>query len=448
MFRNADTIAAIASPPGRGGVGVIRISGPLALPIAHQLSGRAMIRPRYAHYAHFLDASAEPLDAGLLLYFPGPKSFTGEDVVEVQGHGGPVILEMLLARIYALGARPARPGEFSERAFLNDRLDLAQAEAIADLIDAQTQAQARAATRSLAGEFSSAVNQLHEQLLELRAFIEAAIDFPDEELDLLESGQVGQRLHTLSTEVKHLLAQSGQGALLREGARVVLAGLPNAGKSSLLNALASMESAIVTDVPGTTRDILREQIQIDGLPLHIIDTAGLRDTQDAVERIGIERAWQAAQEADLCLLVVDALAGFGTEDAAIRDRLAASGVPILTVFNKMDLLAEQPELPADALSISARNGSGLDMLRTRIKALLGYGGEAAGLFSARTRHLDALRRCQQALAAAAGALAAHSGLELLAEDLRQAGEALGEITGQVSADELLGEVFGRFCIGK
>ncbi|MEW6613084.1 MAG: tRNA uridine-5-carboxymethylaminomethyl(34) synthesis GTPase MnmE [Pseudomonadota bacterium] len=451
MYRAADTIAAIATPPGRGGVGVIRVSGPAALAIARALSGRKRIEPRRAYFATFRDEAGQILDSGILLYFQGPRSFTGEDVIEVQGHGGPVVMELLLARILALGARAARAGEFSERAFLNGKLDLAQAEAVADLIDAQSAVQARAASRSLEGQFSRAVERLHGALLELRAYVEAAIDFPDEELDLLGAGQVAERLRGLAEQIQALQAAAGQGALLREGARVVLAGRPNAGKSSLLNALAGLEAAIVTDIPGTTRDLLREHIQIDGLPLHIIDTAGIRADADRVEQLGIERAWRAAREADLCLLVVDAGQGFGPEDAAIRDALAqpdGAAPPVLMLFNKIDLLAAPPAPPADALAVSARTGAGLDALRARIKALLGYGGESDGLFSARVRHQDALRRCQAALHSATVNLDARSGLELVAEDLREGGEALGEITGQVSADELLGEIFSRFCIGK
>lgn len=451
-----DTIAAIATPPGRGGVGIVRISGPLAAAIALKVTGRRL-RPRYAHYGPLLEQTAggpQPLDHGLALWFPAPNSFTGEDVLELHGHGGPVILDCLLREVLRLGARQARPGEFSERAYLNDKLDLAQAEAIADLIDSASEQAARSAVRSLSGEFSHRIHELVEAITQLRLFIEAAIDFPEEEIDFLADGRVTDQLDALLVQLDGVLASARQGALLREGMTVVIAGLPNAGKSSLLNALAGAERAIVTPIAGTTRDVLRESIQIDGLPLHIIDTAGLRQSPDQVEQEGIRRAWREIENADHILLVVDSQIhrdgdphSWWPADAPVPpDR-----VPFTVVLNKCDLSGLPPERHPGSpttLVLSAHTGAGIELLRTELKESVGYRQQGDGLFSARRRHLDALQRARALLEAGRLQLTGQGAGELLAEDLRQAQQALGEITGQVSADELLGRIFSSFCIGK
>ncbi|WJW75503.1 tRNA uridine-5-carboxymethylaminomethyl(34) synthesis GTPase MnmE [Thiohalobacter sp. IOR34] len=447
--RPDDTIAAIATPPGRGGVGILRISGPAAGAIAEGVLGR-LPAPRRAELHDFRDAAGQTIDQGLALYFPAPHSFTGEEVLEFQGHGGPVVMDLLLARVLELGARLARPGEFSERAFLNDKLDLAQAEAVADLIDSGTAGAARAAMRSLQGEFSRRIHELVEGLIRLRMYVEAAIDFPEEEIDFLADGQVAAQLADLESAFDGVQAAARQGRLLREGMTLVIAGRPNAGKSSLLNALAGRDSAIVTGIPGTTRDLLREQVQIDGMPLHLIDTAGLRETEDEVEREGVRRAWQAIGEADRLLLVIDDQAGFSSEDQAILDRLPAD-LACTRVYNKIDLSGREAgpagggETPAIALS--ARTGAGLEALREHLKAVMGFGGEVEDGFIARRRHLDALARARAHLDAGRELLQGGAG-ELLAEELRLAQQALGEITGEVTADDLLGRIFASFCIGK
>ncbi|MBI2380408.1 MAG: tRNA uridine-5-carboxymethylaminomethyl(34) synthesis GTPase MnmE [Gammaproteobacteria bacterium] len=449
-----DTIAAVATAPGRGGVGIIRVSGPQARAVAEAVLGLCPA-PRRAEYLAFRDAVGEILDQGIALFFPNPHSFTGEDVLELQGHGGPVILDLLLARILALGPRLARPGEFSERAFLNDKLDLAQAEAIADLIDAASEQAARGAMRSLQGEFSALVHGLVEALIRLRLYVEAAIDFPEEEIDFLSDGKVSGDLNVIIKQIEKVMAQARQGSLLREGMKVVIAGRPNAGKSSLLNALAGRESAIVTDIPGTTRDVLREHIHIDGMPLHIIDTAGLRESEDAVERIGIARAWAEIAEADHVLIVVDAST---TADATphtlwpeFADKLPAA-LPVSVIRNKADLSGEvlgpHDTAGTPVLALSAKTGAGIAALREHLKAVMGYQGTTEGGFIARRRHLDALDRAHQALAVGREQLLVHRAGELLAEDLRVAQEALSEITGEFSADDLLGRIFGSFCIGK
>ncbi len=443
-----ETICAVATPPGQGGVGIVRVSGPAAGQFAVALAGE-LPGPRQAAFRRFRDHDGQVLDEGLVLWFPGPASFTGEDVVEFQGHGGPVVMDRLLQRLTALGARLARPGEFSERAFLNGRMDLAQAEAIADLIAAGSDAGARAAMASLHGAFSRQVHALTQALTELRVYVEAAIDFPDEEIDFLGDGAVAARLEDVRRRLRAVTAAADQGRVLRDGMTVVIAGRPNAGKSSLLNALADAPTAIVTAVAGTTRDILREQIQIDGMPLHVVDTAGLRETAEEVEQEGIRRAWAAIEHADRVLLVVDDRTGIDTEDEAILARLPQE-LPVTVVRNKADLSGTATGFSGDAdrpvVVLSALRGEGLDGLREHLKQCMGYtAGE--GTFIARRRHLDALTRGDQALDAAAVQLANGAG-ELMAEELRRAQDALGEITGAVSTEDLLGEIFSSFCIGK
>ena len=444
-----DTIAALATPPGRGGVGIVRISGPAACAIANNMLGHCP-KPRHAEYLGFRDQHGVDIDQGIVLYFPAPHSFTGEDVLELQAHGGPVILDQLLKRCLQLGARAARAGEFSERAFLNGKLDLAQAEAIADLIEAGSEQAARSALRSLQGEFSATIHKLVEQLISLRLYVEAAIDFPDEEIDFLADGQVGEQLQAIESRLQQVQASARQGNLLREGMTIVIAGRPNAGKSSLLNALAGQESAIVTDIAGTTRDILREQIQIDGLPLHIIDTAGLRESDDPVEQEGIRRAWQAIERADRILMLVDDNLGITPEDEQILARFP-QGLARTLIRNKCDLSGHAAQRldseHGECLRLSARSGEGMDLLRQHLKQAVGYQDTIEGSFMARRRHLDALARTAQHLQRANTHLAHGSG-ELLAEELRLCQQDLGEITGQVSSDELLGRIFSSFCIGK
>ncbi|MCG6541460.1 tRNA uridine-5-carboxymethylaminomethyl(34) synthesis GTPase MnmE [Pseudomonas sp. KSR10] len=455
MSQDRETIAAVATAQGRGGIGVVRVSGSRAKAVAITLSGREPV-PRHAHYGPFHADDGEVIDEGVMLYFPGPHSFTGEDVLELQGHGGPVVMDMLLQRCVELGVRLARPGEFSERAFLNDKLDLAQAEAIADLIEASSAQAARNAVRSLQGEFSRRVHQLTEKLIQLRIYVEAAIDFPEEEIDFLADGRVLALLQAVRQELAEVIREAGQGALLREGMNVVIAGRPNAGKSSLLNALAGREAAIVTDIAGTTRDVLREHIHIDGMPLHVIDTAGLRDTDDQVERIGVERAIKAIEDADRILLVMDASAASAGPDSsdwpdflAIRPDRAKTTL----IRNKADLTGEGATLSIDpdgysTLSLSARSGEGLEMLREHLKRCMGYDQTAESGFSARRRHLDALRQTAAHLDHGHAQLTLAGAGELLAEDLRQAQQTLGEITGAFSSDDLLGRIFSSFCIGK
>ncbi|MCS2607747.1 tRNA uridine-5-carboxymethylaminomethyl(34) synthesis GTPase MnmE [Halomonas dongshanensis] len=448
-----DTIAALATPPGRGGVGIIRVSGPACDAIATAILGHCPA-PRAAHYGPFHGA-ASILDEGIALRFVAPHSFTGEDVLELQGHGGPVIMDMLLERCVQLGARLARPGEFSERAFLNDKLDLAQAEAIADLIDASSRSAAENAVRSLQGEFSRRVAELVTQLIELRIYVEAAIDFPEEEIDFLADGKVAAMLDAVRHALVDVRAAANQGALMREGMNVVIAGRPNAGKSSLLNALTEQETAIVTDIAGTTRDVLREYIHIDGMPLHIIDTAGLRDTPDAVEKIGVARAWEEIEKADRVLLLVDAATTEAVDPMAIWpefvERLPEQS-RLTLVRNKIDTSEEPAGLDLSTatptLRLSAKTGQGVDKLKAHLKEIMGYNATTEGRFSARRRHLDALDRALTALDAGRTQLDGFGAGELLAEDLRDAQQALGEITGEFSADDLLGEIFGSFCIGK
>lgn len=446
----ADTIAAIATPPGRGGVGIVRLSGPAVPEIAGAIAG-GLPEPRQAQLANFTACGGQVIDHGLALYFPAPHSFTGEHVLELQGHGGPVVMDMLLARACELGARLARPGEFTERAYLNDKLDLAQAEAVADLIDADSAEAARAALHSLDGVFSDRVHALVEGLIELRVYVEAAIDFPEEEIDFLSDGVVQKKLSDLRTQLDVLLSQARQGKLLREGMNVVLAGLPNVGKSSLLNQLAGRESAIVTDIPGTTRDVLREHLSIDGLPLHIIDTAGLRHSDDPIEQEGIRRARVEIERANLALLLVDDFHGLEADARRIMEELPI-GLAVTVIRNKCDLTDRAPgirqKMEYTEITLSAKTGAGLDLLREHLKDRMGYQPGGGGLFMARRRHLDALHRAEDALTRGHEQLIEYRAGELLAEELRLAQQALGEITGEVSSDALLGEIFSSFCIGK
>ena len=455
LARQGDAIVALATAPGRGAVGIVRASGRDLAPLIQAVCGRALV-PRQATLLPFLSDCGEPLDRGLALHFPAPHSYTGEEVLELQAHGGPVLLQLLLARCLQAqpGLRLAEPGEFTERAFLNDKLDLAQAEAVADLIDASTEAAARSAARSLSGAFSHEVGRLAQQVVRLRLLVEATLDFPEEEIDFLEAAGARAQLGAVEATLVQALARARQGALLREGLSVVLAGQPNVGKSSLLNALAGAELAIVTPIPGTTRDKVSQTIQIEGVPLHIIDTAGLRgeaEATDEVERIGIGRSWQAIEQADAVVFLHDLTRSgqvdYEAAEAHISARLPA-GVPVLHVFNKADL-SEPSSLPAPGVRLSARTGQGLDALRQQLLHEAGWQAAPEGLFTARTRHVEALRRALgQVQAAQAHAALGNAALELLAEELRQAHRALGEITGEFSNEDLLGVIFSSFCIGK
>jgi len=443
----AETIAAVATAPGRAGIGVVRVSGPAVRAIIAGILGREP-EPRAATLCGFRDATGGTLDRGLALFFPAPHSYTGEDVLELHGHGGPAVLRLVLRRCLELGARPAQPGEFTRRAFLNDKLDLAQAESVADLIDASSEAAARGAMRSLAGDFSARISHLVSALIELRALVEATLDFPDEEIDFLERGDAFKRLARLRAELAEVQRAAEQGRILREGARCVLIGQPNVGKSSLLNRLAGDEVAIVTEIPGTTRDPLRHELVIDGVPVHVIDTAGLRESEEPVEKIGIERAWREIGQADVALLVVDVTRGMADADRAILAKLPET-IKNLFIFNKIDLSGESPsarELEGRVeIRVSAKSGAGVELLRTNILQAVGWRPAEEAQFMARERHLRALQQADAALARAAGQTKA---IELFAEELRLAQQALGEITGQFSADDLLGEIFSRFCIGK
>lgn len=469
-----DTIAAVSTPPGRGGIGVVRVSGPGAGAIAREVV-RRLPEPRVATFARFLAGDGETLDDGIVLWLPAPRSYTGEDTLELQGHGGPVVLDRVAARLYSLGARPARPGEFTERAFLNGKLDLAQAEAVADLIDAATEEAARLARRSLDGALSERVEAAVAKLVQVRTFVEGALDFPDEEVPEPSGEALAERVAGVRAAVAAARAAAARGNLLREGFGVVIVGRPNVGKSTLLNRLVGRERAIVTAVPGTTRDTLHEPVQVDGLPLRIVDTAGLRPTEDPVERIGIARTWAAVEEADAVLAVVDDRQGLEAADRELLVRLPPR-LPRIVVHNKIDLTGAPPgpavpvepaapdapdgrdRLPAPAedgrpgeehrISLSARTGAGVEALRERLKALAGYESGAEGLFMARRRHLAALDDALTALDAARSGLDEGAGSELLAEDLRLAQRALGEITGEFTADDLLGRIFAAFCLGK
>jgi tRNA modification GTPase len=458
-----DTIAAIASAPGRGAIGVIRVSGTRVPQIATGILG-ALPAPRHAQLSSFLDARGQSLDEGLALYFAAPASYTGEHVLELHGHGGALVVDLVLKRLLELGCRMARPGEFSERAFLNGKIDIAQAEAIADLIDAGTTAAARAAVRSLQGEFSARVADLKSRITALRTYVEAAIDFPDEEVDFLEGAALRERLAAVFSGFDAITTAARQGALLREGLNVVIAGKPNAGKSSLLNRLAGDDVAIVTDVPGTTRDVLRQHVNLDGLPLNLADTAGLRFAADVAEAEGVRRARNEIARADRVLYILDAAIAGGSiaggdepqwaddaQRAAELEQLPA-GVPVTLVFNKIDLIGAPARLD-DTVSpprifLSARTGEGLELLRAHLKASAGYHESESGTFAARRRHLDALDRARLHVQSAADILSSTRAFELFAEDLRLAQNALGEITGEFTSEDLLGEIFGSFCIGK
>ena len=448
--RPSECIAAIATAPGRGGIGVVRISGPSLSPLAAALGGREP-QARIAQFARFRDGSGGLIDEGLLLYFPAPHSFTGEDVIELQGHGGPVVMQMLLARCLELGARLAEPGEFTRRAFLNGKLDLAQAESVADLIEASTAAAARSAVRSLTGSFSTEVRGLCDRLIDLRMLVEATLDFPDEDVDFLVEARAFERIKAIAAELTAILDRARQGSLLRNGLHVVLVGQPNVGKSSLLNQLAGDELAIVTPVAGTTRDVVRGTLQIEGIPLHIIDTAGLRTTEDEVERLGIERTWREIERADVVVLLVDAQHGVGETERAILERLP-QGIARLTVHNKIDLAGQAPSRQEEnvaghatvGIALSAHTGAGLDLLRQELLRIAGWQPQE-NVFIARERHLRALAATREHIVLARAQLPQ---LELFAEELRLAQQHLGSITGEFSADDLLGEIFGRFCIGK
>ena len=437
-----ELIAAIATAPGRGGVGVVRVSGAEIAPLAAAILGRVP-EPRRATFARFLDGDGAALDEGIALYFSAPHSFTGEHVLELQGHGGPVVLNLILQRCVELGARLAAPGEFTRRAYLNGKLDLAQAEAVADLIDAASSEAARSAVRSLSGAFSARIAELVEALTRLRMLVEATLDFPEEEIDFLRDADAYGRLDAIDASLQAVRSQARQGALLREGLTVVLIGQPNVGKSSLMNQLAGFEAAIVTEIAGTTRDTVREVIQIQGVPLHLIDTAGLRDTDDPVEQLGIARTWAAVEKADVALLLVDVSHGVGEREAAILQRLP--GVARLTIHNKIDVACEAPRAVGDEVWLSARTGAGVDLLRAKLLEAAGWQAAGEGAFMARARHLDALGRAAGHLAAARKSAAQ---LELFAEELRLAQAALSEISGEFTADDLLGEIFSKFCIGK
>ena len=444
----SDVIAAIATAPGRAGIGVIRVSGPDLSALARELVVTPL-QPRRAALVNFLDVRQEVIDSGLALYFPAPHSYTGEDVLELHGHGGPVVLQRLLGRCLDLGARLAEPGEFTRRAYLNDKLDLAQAESVADLIDASTVQAARCAMRSLQGVFSEKVEKLAASLTELRMLVEATLDFPEEEIDPLNRTHVEQRLGTLLETLVEIEHASRQGSLLREGMHVVLAGQPNVGKSSLLNRLAGQELAIVTEIPGTTRDAIRQTINLDGVPAHIIDTAGLRDSADPVERLGIARTWELIARADIVVMIVDARSGLSSPDRELLERMPSS-VPRLLVLNKIDLTEdarERVEAQPQWLHIwlSAKTGSGVELLKDAILRIGGWNGDQEGLFMARERHIRALLSTRTHLERAKQAM---EQAELMAEELRLAQSDLGSITGQVSADDLLGQIFSRFCIGK
>lgn len=452
LVTSNDTIAAIATPPGRGGIGIIRISGINLKPLARGILGK-LPDPRHAGLFSFLDQNSQIIDQGIALYFPSPHSYTGEEVLELQGHGGPAVMNLLLDRCLQLGARLAEPGEFTLRAFLNDKLDLAQAEGVADLIAASTANAARCAVRSLHGEFSSTIHQLVSALIDLRVLVEATLDFPEEEIDFLQSAHAAEQLATIRAKLEQVLVASRQGNLLQEGIKVVLAGQPNVGKSSLLNRLAGDEVAIVTDIPGTTRDTVRQSIEIEGIPLHLIDTAGLRETSDIVEQHGIARTYAAIEQADLVLLLVDSRHGVTEEDRSVLTRLPER-LPVLTVHNKIDLSAQPPRLEENTsgptIYLSAINGEGIELLRAALLKTAGWQANIAGegAYMARQRHLQALIQAKELLERAAAWLHRADQLEILAEELRLAQQALSSITGEFTSDDLLGEIFSSFCIGK
>jgi tRNA modification GTPase len=441
-----DTIAAIATPPGNGGVGIIRISGSKSLTIAEQITGK-IPSPRYALYSSFKTQTQIVLDSGIVLYYPAPHSFTGEDVIELQGHGGQIVCQMILKRVLECGARIARPGEFSERAFLNNKIDLIQAEAIADLIQSSTEQSVKSAQQSLQGVFSKKIDNLLDELTELRVYVEAAIDFVDEDIDFLSDGIVEHRIVTISQQIQSILNTAQQGRLLRDGMTIVLAGKPNAGKSSLLNALTGYDAAIVTEIAGTTRDVLKERIQIDGMPLHIIDTAGLRDSENLVEQEGIRRAHQEIQQADEILLIID----INDPDIQAIEQTLPENSNITRIYNKIDLLQHAPQIKhttqGTEIYLSVKKNLGMELLTEHLKSTVGYSGRDENIFIARTRHIEALKTANEFITHAQAQLKIGAG-ELVAEDLRQAQNSLGEITGAFSSDDLLGKIFGTFCIGK
>lgn len=443
-----ETIIAIATPPGRGGVGIVRLSGPESYSISLKLNKGKKLEPRVARFCAFYSKNNELIDQGLMLYFKAPHSFTGEDVVEIHAHGSPIVLDMLLKQAVVLGARLAKPGEFSERAFLNDKIDLTQAEAIADLISASSDTSVRMALKTLQGDFSKKINQLNKQIIYLRMYVEAAIDFPEEEIDFLNDGTVSSLLHSILVELDNIRSQANQGVILREGLSLVIAGRPNAGKSTLINCLAGRDVAIVTEIAGTTRDVMREHILLDDIPLHIVDTAGIRESDDLVEKEGIKRAWQELKSADCVLLVVDA--NYPEQQHELTNEIEQSlvtTIPIITVFNKIDLLSLPTITTGNTVYLSAKSGLGIDGLKKLIKEVVGYQPNE-GQFLARRRHLQALDDAKEVLTIGQKQLAEHRAGELLAEDLRSAHHILGEITGEFTADDLLGSIFSSFCIGK
>jgi tRNA modification GTPase len=443
-----ETICAQATANGRGGVGILRLSGEQTRSIAEQILGK-LPTPRVAELLDFNDEQGQPIDQGLAIFFPDPNSFTGEDVLELQGHGGPVVMDQLMRRVLRLGARAARPGEFSERAFLNGKMDLVQAEAIADLIDSASEQAARSAVRSLQGAFSVEVHQLVEWVTELRIYVESSMDFPEEEIDFLAEGDVSSRLENIIQQLERVLESAKEGVLLQEGMTLVIAGRPNAGKSSLLNALSGKESAIVTEIPGTTRDLLKEQVEIDGLPIHIIDTAGLRESEDRVEQEGIRRAWLEIEKADRVLLLVDDQQGIMAEDQQTLQQIQQGGeVPVTIVRTKVDLSGGKAGLHNGEIALSSKAGLGMDALRDFLKQAAGYQASGEGTFLARRRHLEALQQARCSLQQGREQLNDFHAGELLAEELRMAQEALSEITGEFSSDDLLGKIFSSFCIGK
>ncbi len=448
------TIAALATAPGRGGVGIIRLSGPRSLNIAEHIIKQTP-KPRFAHYLPFYSQNKQIIDSGIVLYFPRPNSFTGEDVVELQGHGGPVVMDMLLQEVFALGAEPAKPGEFSERAFLNDKLDLARAEAIADLIEASSEQAARSALRSLQGEFSRLIHEQVEALIQLRIYVESAIDFPEEEINFLSDCKVEKDTQKILTDLNAIFKKAQQGCLIREGMTVAIAGQPNAGKSSLLNALSGKESAIVTDIAGTTRDVLKEEINIDGMPLHIIDTAGLRESDCEVEKIGIKRAWDVIENADQILMVVDESCIDDPQQQTVNEQLMAQfpeSIDIIIIHNKIDLADKIPSINHSEhqteIYLSAKQNAGIELLKDHLKQCMGFQSAGEGTFMARRRHLEAIQKAIQNVENGLLQLQEFSAGELLAEELRLAQNALSEITGEFTSDDLLGRIFTSFCIGK
>ena len=451
-----ETIVAIATASGAGGIGIIRLSGPSAHSIGETITA-VKLKPRYAHFCRLHDAAGSVLDSGISLFFPSPNSFTGEDVVELQAHGGPIMLDLLLREACNHGARQALPGEFSQRAYLNNKIDLTQAEAIADLINSTTEQAALNASRSLQGAFSKKIELLISLVTRLRVYVEAAIDFPEEEIDFLQNSQLSDQLHNITEQFEAVMSEAKQGTLIQEGMKLVIAGRPNAGKSSLLNALSGQDTAIVTAIEGTTRDVLREHIQIDGLPIHIVDTAGLRDSDNVIEREGIRRAWEEIDSADRILLVVDGNA-HSDVNAVLNDLWQEKNsplrrdIPVTIVRNKCDLTSDNPAIASASentvVNLSAKSGAGMDLLRTHLKACMGYTEGGQGGFSARRRHLQSLEDAKQFFLNGQQQLLESGAGELLAEDLRLCQNSLGDITGAVSSDELLGVIFSSFCIGK